>query len=71
MAWNEALLYATALSSWQVNGSYQEAMDLYMGNDTRGPLGNIVEGICLELAEYKFGIPSTDKSITQPTLLEQ
>ena len=46
-AWKDAGLYAKALASWQVNGSYQEAMDLYMGTDTRGPLGEIVEGMCL------------------------
>ena len=45
-AWNDALPYALALASWRFNSTYQEAMDLYMGNDTRGPLGRIVEGTC-------------------------
>ena len=61
IAWNEALLYATALSSWHVNSSYQEAMDLYMGNDTRGPLGDIVEGTCLELPKLKANGCSTNE----------
>ena len=43
-SWIEASKYAEALASWQVNGTYQEALDLYMGNSTRGPLGKIVEG---------------------------
>lgn len=44
IAWNDAFAYAHALASWNANGSYQAAMDLYMGNDTRGPLGDILEG---------------------------
>ncbi len=44
MDWADALRLATALASWRVNGPYQAAMDLYMGNDTRGRLGKIVEG---------------------------
>lgn len=39
VAWSDALQYAQALASWQPNGNFQPAMDLYMGNDSRGPLG--------------------------------
>ena len=39
MAWRDALQYALALASWQQNGSFQPAMDLYMGNQSRGELG--------------------------------
>ncbi|CAD6569844.1 MAG: hypothetical protein ASARMPREDX12_003100 [Alectoria sarmentosa] len=39
VAWRDALHYAQALASWQPNGSFQAAMDLYMGNDSRGQLG--------------------------------
>lgn len=39
IAWRDALQYAQALASWQPNGAFQPAMDLYMGNDSRGELG--------------------------------
>ncbi|KAF6234441.1 hypothetical protein HO173_007474 [Letharia columbiana] len=39
IAWRDALQYAQSLASWQPNGSFQPAMDLYMGNDSRGQLG--------------------------------
>lgn len=45
LTWNDASLYANALASWRPNGSYQAAMDMYMGNDSRGPIGDILEGI--------------------------
>lgn len=48
VAWSDALMYALALASWRVNSTYQEAMDIYMGNDTRGPLGRVVEGTYLD-----------------------
>lgn len=44
-AWQGALQYAQALASWQPNGSFQPAMDLYMGNDSRGPLGGELWGM--------------------------
>ena len=44
-AWSDASKYATALASWRINGPFQDAMDLYMGNDTRGPLGKVAIGI--------------------------
>ena len=37
-AWQGALQYAQALASWQPGGSFQPAMDLYMGNDSNGQL---------------------------------
>lgn len=43
-AWNDAFAYAHALASWHANDSYQTAMDMYMGNDSRGPIGDILEG---------------------------
>ena len=43
-AWTEASQYAQALASWRVNSSFQSTMDLYMGNDSRGPLGDILKG---------------------------
>lgn len=45
IAWSDALQYAQALASWQPNGSFQPAMDLYMGNDSRGPLGATLRGM--------------------------
>ena len=47
IAWGDALQYAQALASWQPNGSFQPAMDLYMGNDSRGPLGATLRGMGL------------------------
>ena len=44
-AWLGALQYAEALASWQPNGSFQPAMDLYMGNDSRGQLGATLRGM--------------------------
>ena len=44
-AWQGALQYAQALASWQPNGSFQPAMDLYMGNDSRGQLGGELRGM--------------------------
>lgn len=44
VAWNDASIYAHALASWHANGSYQAAMDMYMGNDSRGPIGEILAG---------------------------
>lgn len=44
-AWQGALQYAQALSSWQPGGSFQPAMDLYMGNDSRGQLGATLRGM--------------------------
>lgn len=43
--WNDASHYAHALGSWHPNGPYQAAMDMYMGNDSRGPIGDILAGI--------------------------
>lgn len=43
-AWSSAWEYAKALLSWRVNGSHQNAMDLYMGSDSRGPLGKVIQG---------------------------
>ena len=45
VAWRDALHYAQALASWQPNGSFQAAMDLYMGNDSRGQLGATLQGM--------------------------
>ena len=45
IAWRDAMLYAEALTLWSPNQTYQAAMDLYMGNHTRGTLGNILEGV--------------------------
>ena len=45
IAWGDALQYAQALASWQPNGAFQPAMDLYMGNDSRGPLGATLRGM--------------------------
>ena len=44
-SWLDALQYAQALDRWQPNGSFQPAMDLYMGNDSRGELGAIIRGM--------------------------
>ncbi len=45
VTWDDALKYAQALASWQSNGSFQPAMDLYMGNDSRGQLGAVLRGM--------------------------
>lgn len=45
IAWGDALRYAQALASWQPNGAFQPAMDLYMGNDSRGELGATLRGM--------------------------
>lgn len=44
-AWNDALKFARALASWEANSSFQSAMDLYMGNHSRGPLGVTLRGM--------------------------
>lgn len=44
-AWDDARLYAEALASWIPNGSYQPAMDLYMGTDSVGPLREVLQGM--------------------------
>ena len=44
VSWVEAAQYAQALSSWRINSSFQPAMDLYMGNDSRGSLSSLLEG---------------------------
>ena len=44
-AWGDARLYAEALASWIPNGSYQPAMDLYMGTDSVGPLREVLQGM--------------------------
>ena len=44
IAWNDARRYAQALASWRPNGSFQPAMDLYMGTDSGGQLSQILEG---------------------------
>ncbi|KAL6718041.1 hypothetical protein ACLMJK_004126 [Lecanora helva] len=46
-AWDDALKYAMALASWRVNSTYQEAMDLYMGNDSRGLFARALQGVHL------------------------
>lgn len=51
VAWRDALRYAQALASWQPNGSFQPAMDLYMGNDSRGPLGTTLRGMIGDLRQ--------------------
>ncbi|KAL9077109.1 MAG: hypothetical protein Q9161_000375 [Pseudevernia consocians] len=43
IAWNDARRYAQALASWRPNGSFQPAMDLYMGTDSGGQLSQILE----------------------------
>ncbi|KAL9135770.1 MAG: hypothetical protein Q9175_003029 [Cornicularia normoerica] len=43
IAWNDAQRYAQALASWRPNGSFQPAMDLYMGTDSDGPLSDVLE----------------------------
>lgn len=48
VAWEDALLFAQALASWQINGSFQPAMDLYMGTGSRGPLSAVLEGAAQE-----------------------
>lgn len=45
IAWNDAQRYAQALASWRPNGSFQPAMDLYMGTDSDGPLSDVLEGM--------------------------
>ena len=41
-AWGDAGRYAQALASWRPNnGTYQAAMDLYMGTDSVGPLSDV------------------------------
>ena len=47
-SWLDALQYAKALASWQPNGSFQPAVDLYMGNDSRGELGATLRGMTSE-----------------------
>ena len=49
VAWRDALRYAQALASWQPNNSYQPAMDLYMGNDSRGPLSEALRGMAIDI----------------------
>ena len=44
VAWRDALQYAQALARWQPNSSFQPAMDLYMGNDSRGQLSTTLRG---------------------------
>ena len=45
-AWGDAGRYAQALASWRPNnGTYQAAMDLYMGTDSNGPLSDVLEGM--------------------------
>ena len=44
-AWFDALQYAQALARWQPNSSFQPAMDLYMGNDSRGQLSTTLRGM--------------------------
>lgn len=44
IAWDDARRYAQALASWRPNGSFQPAMDLYMGTDSGGPLSQELEG---------------------------
>ena len=45
-AWGDAGRYARALASWRPNnGTYQAAMDLYMGTDSAGPLSDVLEGM--------------------------
>ena len=45
-AWLDAGRYAQALASWRPdNGTYQAAMDLYMGTDSVGPLSDVLEGM--------------------------
>ena len=45
VAWRDALQYAQALARWQPNNSFQPAMDLYMGNDSRGQLSTTLRGM--------------------------
>ena len=49
-AWDDARRYAQALASWRPNGSFQPAMDLYMGTDSRGPLNQVLEGMVIDKA---------------------
>ena len=43
--WRDALQLARALASWQPNGTFQPAMDLYMGNNSRGYLSKELRGM--------------------------
>lgn len=56
IAWRDALQYAQALASWQPNGAFQPAMDLYMGNDSRGELGATLRGMTSD-PRQNTGIP--------------
>ena len=49
VAWRDALQYAQALARWQPNSSFQPAMDLYMGNDSRGQLSTTLRGMAANL----------------------
>lgn len=49
IAWSDARQYARALASWRPNGSFQPAMDLYMGTDSFGPLTELLEGMTSEM----------------------
>ena len=48
LAWRDALRYAQALASWQPNSTFQPAMDLYMGIDSRGQLSAPLRGMASE-----------------------
>ena len=48
-SWGDAGRYAQALASWRPNGTFQPAMDLYMGTDSAGLLWEVLEGMVSEL----------------------
>ena len=54
VAWRGALQYAQALARWQPNGSFQPAMDLYMGNDSRGQLSTALQGMAGEVRHNTY-----------------
>lgn len=54
VAWGDALQYAQALASWQPNDSFQPAMDLYMGNDSRGELGATLQGMASDPPGHQY-----------------
>lgn len=43
-AWYGAAVYAYAMIWWHANGPYQDTRDIYMGNDSRGPIVDVPKG---------------------------
>lgn len=52
VAWRDAFQYARALATWQPNNTFQPAMDLYMGNDSRGQLSTTLRGMAVETPNF-------------------